>query len=75
MVWLEGGDDVGGFTVNVTRVIRDEWARGLRDPSDRCVLTKRRARVSKRQQNVGMNRQRHCLNKTAFSIFFYGMMI
>ena len=47
MVWLEGGDDVGGFRVNVTRVIRDERARGLRDPSDRCVLTKRRARVSK----------------------------
>ena len=56
MVWLEVGDDVGGFAVNVMRVTRDERASGLRDPSDRCVLTKRRARVSKRWQHLGMNR-------------------
>ena len=60
MVWLEGGGDVGGFTVNVMRVTRDERASGLRDPSDRCVLTKRRAGGSKRRQNLGMNRQRRC---------------
>ena len=43
MVRLEGGDGVGGFRVNVTRGTREEWASGLRDPSDRCALTKCRA--------------------------------
>ena len=43
VVRLEVGDDVGGVTVNAMRVTCDERASGLRDPSDRCALTKCRA--------------------------------